>query len=422
MSIPVLPRLVDLTNLVIAKGANFLLTAVLFALLACGMDSQAFADFGYWWSIALMIGGILLGGLSSSLIRVAATAHTLHHLRRPLRAAGVGLVGLAAMLGLVAWAEAGWRSQILLLGALALFGLAVQAQNAVVALLRAAEATRANLLASLLILLLVPTSLHLMIGGNRSLTPVFYGLAAAFILGTFAALAMARRPIGHLFTRREDPAQGSLAGFLTSAASFTTVNVFSYTIVNADFTLFRLIGTPGDFAVMSTGKIFFERFILPVLLVLAGAISLRVLRHPQAEGGARPRLTAQLSPLLLAGMLVAVVVLAAGYWFFATVIRGDAAVLPHAWALCAAAGYLLYAANGVMFDVLVVRRSLPTVMGHVAGFLLLGTLVQAAAIHSFGLAGWAGGWLLFNAIVAMVLAREGLQLSLTGWGRLSAIR
>ena len=421
MSIPVLPRIVDLANLLIAKGANFLLTTTLFALLARGMDGQAFAEFGYWWSIALMIGGILLGGLSSSLIRVAATQHTLHHLGRPLRSAGVGLLMLAALLGLAAWALPGWRGQIALLSALGLFGLAVQAQTTIVALLRAAEATRANLIASLLILLLVPAALHMMVGSNRGLTAVFLGLAAAFALGTVAALAMAHRPIGHLFSHRVEAAQG-LSGFLASVASFTTVNVFSYAIVNADFTLFRLIGTSEDFAVMSTGKIFFERFVLPVLLVLAGAISLRVLRFPQMDGAARPKLEARLSPLLLAGMLAVVAVLALGYWFFATVIRGDAAALPLAWALCAAAGYLLYAANGVLFDVLVVRRTLPIVIGHVAGFLLLGTLVQAAAIRSFGLPGWAGGWLLFNAVVAVVLAREGLQLRLAGWGRLGAIQ
>ncbi len=414
MSIPLLPRLIDFNNLIIAKGSNFLLTAVLFWLLSRGMDAPAFAEFGYWWSIALMIGGIGLGGLSSSLIRVTAMHGTLRHLGGHLRQSGVTLLAIALTLlaALLAWPQA--RNNLLLLAALALFGLVVQLQTAVVALLRAAEATAANLAASVLILLLVPVSLHLLLGTNRALVPVFFGLAAAFTAGTIAGLLAARRAIGHLVASTNNPAPPS-TGFIASVASFTAVNVFSYSAVSADFTLFRLIGTPSDFTLMATAKVFFERFVLPVLLVLAGAVSMRVLRHPHGAGAAAARLEAHFTPGLLAGVAMLVGGMSAAYTAFATEVRGESVTVPWLWTACASAGYVLYAANGVLFDVLVMRRTLCAVVAHVVGFLLLGASLQAVAIGGFGVPGWAVGWLVFNAIVGAVLAREGLDWRFSGW-------
>ena len=417
MSIPLHARLVDLANLVIAKGSNFLLTLLLFALLSRGMDSPAFGEFGYWWSIALMIGGVLLGGLSSALVRVAAVHGSLRHLAVPLRRASVALLGLALLvtLALAILAPPEHADLALLLAAVALFGLAVQGQTAVLALLRAAEATRANAIASVLIVLLVPLALHLTLGSERALPWVFFLLAVAFAVGTLVALVCARRRLGHLLA----PPAGAVpdvAGFLGNASSFTAVNVFSYAVVNVDFTLFRLIGTPADFALMATGKVFFERFVVPALMVFAGAVSLRVLRHPRVPGGVAARIEADVGPRTLGAMLALIGLLALAYWVFAHAVRGDATSIALPWVASAAAGYLLFALNGILFDVLVVRRSLTAVVAHVGVFLLLACAIQAVAIRSFGVPGWAIGWLLFNAAVLMVLAREGLRLRMVGWG------
>ena len=172
MIIPLQARFVDLANLVVAKGSNFLLTVLLFSLLSHGMDSASFAEFGYWWSIAIMIGGVMLGGLSSALVRVAAVHGSLKHLVAPLWHATGTLLLFMTVLSLYALYHA--NSTILLFVAVALFGLMVQAQTVVLALLRAAEATRTNLLASIFIVLLVPLSLHLMLGTTHgSLSNVF---------------------------------------------------------------------------------------------------------------------------------------------------------------------------------------------------------------------------------------------------------
>ncbi len=218
-----------------------------------------------------MIGGVLLGGLSSALVRVAAAHGSLRHLFVPLRHAALALLVLAAAITLSMFALPQWATMGFLIGAVALFGLAVQTQTAILTLLRAAEATLTNAVASLSIVLLVPLALHLMLGADRTLTGMFLFLACAFAIGTLLALICARYQLRTLFADTPKQAPG-LTQFLANASSFTAVNVFSYAIVNIDFTLFRLIGSPQDFALMATGKIFFERFVLPALMVFAGAI------------------------------------------------------------------------------------------------------------------------------------------------------
>lgn len=416
MSIPFKARFVDLANLVIAKGSNFVVTALLFAVVARGMDTHAFAEFGYWWSIALMIGGVLLGGLSSALVRVAAVHGSLRHLAAPLRRTGLALLALTAGVALSLLAVPEWTPVMLFFGAVGAFGLAVQAQATLLALLRAVEASRANALASVLIVLLVPVALHLMLGSERALPWLFLVLACAYTSGTLVALAAVRRRLAHLYARASTPSP-SIARFAAAASSFAAVNLFSYVITNVDFTLFRFVGASGEFALMGTAKVFFERFVVPALMVFAGAISLMVLRHPQAAGGRTVHLEARLSPGGIVAAIATVGLLTAAYWIFVRLIRGDVTSIPLPWIACAATGYVLFAINGVLFDVLVVRRSLVAVLTHVVAFLLLGSALQAIAISGFGVPGWALAWLAFNLIVLGVLSGEGLRLRLSGWTR-----
>jgi O-antigen/teichoic acid export membrane protein len=414
MSIPLEARLVDLVNLVVAKGSNFILTVLLFALISRGMDSRAFGEFGYWWSVALMIGGVLLGGFSSALIRAAAQYGSLRHLGTPLGAMALGLPLLACACALVLYLLPQHAALLLLLAVVALFGVTVQIQTAVLSLLRAAEATRANAIASALIVLSIPAVLYFVLGVNFSLIWVFGWLAAAFLFGTLMAVLSARVALKHFASH---PGEGigesgtpAVGRFFANASSFTAINIFSYAVVNVDFTLFRLIGSSEDFALMATAKIFFERFVVPVLMVFAGAVSLRVLRFQSRPGEPQPRLELKVRPLMWMAVPCVVLLLTAAYWIFVHWIRHDTAAIAPGWVVCASLGYLLYAVNGILLDVLVVQRSLKVVVAHVAGFLVTGCAIQAMAISQFGVPGWAIGWLLFNLLVALLLAREGLSL------------
>lgn len=413
MGIPLEARLVDVINLIIAKGANFLLTASIFALASRNMDSHGFGEFGYWWSIAIMIGGVLLGGLSSALVRTAAVHGSLGHLAAPLRFVGFGLLLLVLAWWTLLLVMPTHTELILLLAAIAVFGLALQTQTAVLALLRAAEATRANIIASLLIVLLIPLVVYLLLDLSSNLVWVFYSLAFAFVIGTFASIVSSRRQLRHLFVFSRTSG-ATVATFLANTFSFTAINFFAYVVVNVDFTLFRIIGTADEFAVMATGKVFFERFALPFLLVFAGAVSLRVLRQPHSVGGPQAWIKVGAGYVVWVSAFGTVLMLALAYWTFAIIIRGDSRSIPLPWVLCASFGYVLYAFNGILLDILVVRRKLAAVVAHMAVFILLGSVLQAIAIANFGLLGWALGWLLFNLLVTVILARDGLSVLVPG--------
>jgi hypothetical protein len=409
MTVPIEARLVDLANLIVAKGSNFLLTVVLFALISRGMDSHAFGEFGYWWSIAIMIGGVLLGGLSSALVRVAAVHGSLRHLLNPLRHAAIGLLAVALVWSGIVWALPQFSSLAFLMAAVGLFGLSVQAQTAVLSLLRAAEATRTNAVASTAIVMIVPLFIFFWMRTASELPQIFFGLAVAFAIGTITAMAISSTTLSPLWTRCVVSGT-SIGAFVKSMSSFTAVNIFSYAVVNIDFTLFRLIGTPEDFAVMASAKVFFERFVVPMLMVFSGAISLRVLRHPHKSTGSNLQLSAHINFRFLLWAIATVLLLVGAYWVFTRLIRADAVAMSLFWVACASAGYLLYAVNGMMLDVLVVQHSLATVVKHIVGFLLLSGAVQGLSIATFGVPGWALGWLCINLVVAAILSRSCLRL------------
>lgn len=411
MKIRIQAQFVDIVNLIVAKGANFFLTVILFALISRGMDEHTFGEFGYWWSMALMFGGMLIGGVSLALVRVVAVSGTLSHLLAPLfRPTMILLSSIIASFVLLGLIQPVGSNYAMMFGALALFGIAVQGQTVVLSLLRAIEATRANSLATIVIVVLIPLSMLAMLDeAPRNLTQLFGKLAVAFTLSTAVVLLITRREIGEIFFQSRSKALG-LRDFYANASAFTVVNVFNYAMVNMDFTLFRQIGTEIDFATMATAKVFFERFALPALLVFAGAVSMQVFRHHDGVDGKATRLEVRLAPISLFGMLVVVVGMAVCYKFFAGNIRGNSETISFGWAICSAAGYLFFAANGILFDVLVFRRRPIFVMLHMAVFLAFGCAVQAVSISLFGVPGWAVGWLLFNLTVHVILLREGAEM------------
>jgi hypothetical protein len=407
MTIPLQARLVDVTNLLIAKGSSFLLTVLLFAILSRGMDMHAFAEFGYWWSVGVMIGGVMIGGLGATLVRITTTHGSLRHLSAPLIRIGVAFASVSIVLWLVV-ATGEWHGAVLIAFTVTLFGVAMLAQTAVLSLLRAVEATKANLAASALVLAVVPGIMWVFVDSERDLSRVFLLLAIAFAAGTLGAYACGRASLAPLFSPRSAEQAAGAPSFSRHSLAFTATNIFSYAVMNTDFTLFRLIGTADDFATMATGKVYFERFVVPALGIFVGAISLRVLRHPNAPGTQQARLELALHPLAALGMLGLLGALTLGYWIFAHFVRGDPQTIAPHWVACAAAGYLLYSFNSILMDVLVVRRSVRTVLLHAAGFILLAGLIQASTIRLFGVPGWAIGWLVFNIGVTSLLSRSKL--------------
>jgi hypothetical protein len=298
---------------------------------------------------------------------------------------------------------------MMFIGVMLVFGIAVQVQGVVLALLRAVDAVRLNILACLVILIVVPCALVLVMGDRRDMESAFGGLATAFMVGTASVVLISRRVIANLFTDVKSSSLG-VGGFIANASSFTLINAFTYGIVNIDFSIFRLIGTPSDFAVMAASKVFFERFVLPTLLVLAGAVSLNVLRYEQVDNENAARLRVFFSPLHIGLVILLLVILTLAHEIFANKFRVDNSGLQLTAVVCISFGYMFFAFNGILFDVLVVRKGALVVLRHVLCFLVFGGVLQIVAIMNFGLMGWSLGWLVFNIVIFVILAKEGLQI------------
>lgn len=408
MSIPFQARLVDLSNLFLAKGANFLLTAIIFALLSSRMDANSFGEFGYWWSIAVMVGGVFLGGIVAATVRAAMVDGSLRNLTALLFGVGWSLLLLVVLVSLFAFAKGGGVPWLLI--SAAIFGIAIQVQTALFSLLRVIEASWENALSTIAVVLSIPAMLLMMLSEESGLPQVFFALSGAFFLGTAIAFIVSFRKIQGLFSSSAK-ALSDKKVFLANSSAFIAVNLYVYLIINIDFTIFRLFGMPQDFSEMASAKIFFERFALPLLLVFSGAISMRVMRHPivgTQEGGAR--LVVHLKPGAILAFVAVVGALVGGYWLFTHVIGAEVAPIPLSSVTFASTGYLLYTLSGILFDVLVVRRSFVRVAVHIAFFLLIHVSLQLVLIKTFGVSGWAIGWMLFNLFVLIFLARDGVEI------------
>lgn len=411
MNIPFQARTVDLINLLVSKGSNFLLTALLFSIISGGMSSSSFGEFGYWWSIAIMIGGVLLGGCASALVRVVSIHSSFKHLIAPLKYVSIGFLFLS-LLCLVLWlALSQYATQILMVAVVALFGLSVQLQATVLTLLRAAQLNRLNFIASSMSVLLIPLSYWALIGNTRTLPHTFLILACSFFAVFCLIGVISYKALGYLLAGDKVIVKGVKA-FLADTTSFTAINIFSYVAVTVDFTIFRLLGSPQDFATMATGKIFFERFVLPLLMVFASAVSLQILRQPKTHILEKTKIEVRIgSPFLLALLTITTLTVLA-YFIFIKIIRNDLMGIPIVWLICVSFGYIFFVINGVLLDLFVVKRPMRIVIAHVFGFMLFGGLLQWVLISNYGVPGWAFGWLILNIAITAFLARDCLHLSI----------
>jgi hypothetical protein len=410
MTIPLRARKIDLLNLVVSKTSNFSITLIIFAVVTHGMDAKNFGLFGYWWSIGLMVGGVLLGGLSSSAVRSLMVSGTLG----PSLRIGVMLI-MAALVLFLGIASVAYVFDILkfeqlwLAGAVGLFGISVMFQAIFFGLLRALEASRVNLITSVVVVLITPSICWFLIDKNTELPRLFGVLATAFAIGTVVSIVIAWSKFRDLCRFGSADVSGSRLVFRDTVA-FTSLNIFTYLVLNIDFTLIKLLGTPDEFAVLASGKVYFERFLLPALFVYAGAISLRVLRQINHPADSPARIEFKNSGFFIVGTIFLVAGVATGYWVFSALIRNDAYQLTWATAITATAGYLLYAFNAVLLDVLVLRAPTRVVLTYVLAFILLCFAVQWLAFMAFQVPGWGVGWFIFNALVTAALSFKCLHL------------
>lgn len=410
MGIPFSARLVDLVNLVIAKGGNFLLAILVFWVMSRSMSEKSFSEFGYWWSIALMVGGVLFGGVSATLIRlVAIHGSLLSHVRSLLTSMAIGFL-LLGVLGIIVVISLGYDLDAMyLLLAVGGFGVAMQLQAMLLSLLRAACATAATMRASAAWVISVPLCLWGFSSQETDLSKIFLWMALSMAIGFGIAIWVSGPSLWRLFSTQPSSV-GAQGGGIRNTTSFVAINFFSFAFVNIDFTLFREIGSASEYPVMAEVKIFFERFALPLMLVFSGAVSMRVLRQPCPGSGGHSGINISIrrdfySGLTLIGLIVG---LAVAYQVLAPGVTQREVALTPVLSGIVAAGYVFYMFNGVLWDVLVLRQSTRGILWRTSGLLIGYALLQYFSIRNYGVSGWAIGWFLANLVVTLVLLRGGV--------------
>ena len=403
-------RGVDFINISIGKIANFLTTASVFYLVSGRTDSNEFSLFGYWWSIGTMIGGMLLGGIASAAVREIAVARTFNLvLTFLIKALVTNTIAIAFIILAIKYTAIISIEKAMFGVAVIGFGVILLLQNITFSLLRAIQDVRSNCIGSLIVAFQVPATVWIMMDKSPKVFHLFKVLTVAFGVGTIIAVVIAWRSIRG-FAVSSDRSLYKVADFRADALSFTAINFLSYSSINVDFTLMKIFSTESEFATVASGKIYFERFILPILTLFASVISLRVLRHENRwfKNINAIGLTHLKNTVIV--VVIIVCLLSFSYYVFHRIIRSDSPNIGLIWVSVASLGYLLFAVNGVLFDLLVVSKNTQSVLIHVIGFVVLGAVIQWSSFASFRVPGWAIGWALFNGIITVMLAPKYFRL------------
>lgn len=397
--------LIDLANILISRGGSFLLTLSIFFIIGRGMPPKEFAEFGYWWSISLMIGGLLLGGQSLAISRSFVLHGSLQHLVRPFVKFLIVLLSAATLtLLLSTYVFEIDVERVFFWGVLFAFGFILQIQVTLFAIFRVAEMFQVNFWATVLnlVLILVAVAIFAEMGRLEGIINVYKSLVISFIVGLFGMFYIGRGEIKKVFKKGESRNQ-SLVGFFSGSLVFMVINAFNYVVVNADFTISRNFMNSNDFFVAATAKIYFERFVLPLLLVVAGVFSMRVLRERDIDNLYRYKYKNYLSYKKIAIFVFGILFICGGYIVFVELFRRDAVALNVTMVFCLAVGYMLMAINGVMLDAFAMKYNFGTVFVATFSMVFLYCVIQILAINMHGLLGWSVGCLLFNMFVHATL-------------------
>lgn len=352
----------------------------------------------------MMVGGILLGGIGSAAVREIAVARTLNLVLRFAVKTIAAIILFVASLSILVKITKIISTENLLLGIAVIgFGLSVLLQNVTFSVLRTIQDVRSNCIASLMVVFQVPTTVWILMGKSPKVLQLFPVLTVAFGVGTLLAIAIAWRSVRE-FAVGSSRSSYTASDFGSDVLSFTAINFLSYSAINVDFTLIKILSTKSEFATVASGKIYFERFILPILTLFASVVSLRVLRNKSRWFDKKNVLESNEFKTLILTSLFLVCLLPFGYKIFHASMGSESPNIRLVWIGIASFGYLLFAFNAILFDLLVVSENAQSVLIHVIIFVLLGAVIQWSTFVCFRIPGWAAGWTIFNGIITARLA------------------
>lgn len=406
-------KLSDVFNILVIKGANFIITAAVFYITTKVVNSRTFVNFGFWWSIAVMIGGVLLGGTSSSLIRVVVNTKSLRSIYIPSskfesrRSIVLSLI-IAFSLLLVCLIK---YSNIQLLLLIFLFGILFQIQASVGSLLRVLEETAVNIKMSIINIITIPSVYYII--SKKCDNDLFYiilSLICAYGVGLCISILFCRNKMKLLL--RPTTLTYPIQTFIEGVMAFSAVNLFSYVLVNVDFGILKLFDQKIPFEEFGNIKIYFERFVLPIWLILAGALSIGILRESGASKTTdKLRYNFQFGWKSVFMFLLAVAASTGCFYLYLFFFQHSKNSPNLILVLIASLGYSMYAANAVLLDIFVLRNTVTTILKCLIVFFAVYTPCQLMIMSSFGAKGWATGWLMVNLIVFCLLTRGSVEIS-----------
>ena len=402
MAIQFRVRKIDLANIIITKGANFFSTAFVFTLSSNRLDGTEFANLGYWWGIGVMFGGVFMAGLSSAIIREVFERKSLHNIKHIFLKIVLALIVLTLFLYIVIHLTNAAEHYYLLFFSF-IFGVILQLQISVLALLRAIEASRANFIASASLVVSVPFCFYLLTYDGITVKALMESVVVSYAVGLVFILMSSKRYLISLFSGKNKKKINNRK-FYGNIGSFGLISAYVSIILVIDVSIFKYDPHVIGFDAVATGKIYFERFVLPFLLVLSGALSVMILRY---DGEHPAILELEVSPKSIILIILTAISVSAGYYLYIIAYNKVDLILPPLAVVLVAIGYIIYVVNGLLLDVLVIRSGLRKVLSIVALFLAGNIFFQYFIILGFGVGGWSAFWLTFNLTVLLVLMLNG---------------
>lgn len=398
----------DLVNTVIVKGCNFLLVFLIFLIARTGLDSNIFIDFGFYWSVSLLIGGILLGGASSAFVRFIGVSGSFKSFFNEVSVRlSLMLLFISVLLSLLV-SRGSVLSGYSLYFQLFAFGLIMQMQMAVITLMRALNSMLEVTVTSSIMLVVSPLFFFIMFDEVKGdLSDIFSTLVTSFIFSFFLIIGVCYKQINKLYQADHEKHIQSLtvSQFLAAYYSFTAINIFSYSFTTMDFYILREIKIEGLLEIAGTAKIYFDRFVTPTLSVFAATMSIGILRTKSKYVVGNRDIEIDIKPSLfsMTKFIALGLVCAAGYFLFVSLGNGVSTPLNIGAALVITSGYIIYVINSVLFDVMVLKHNARFLIISVTIFLICAFPINYFSIRLFGLAGWVFYWPLMNLVVLLFL-------------------
>jgi len=381
----------DFFTILSSKGANFFVTSAIFYI--AREENINFAQFGLNWSIALFLGGIIIGTLSPAIIRLLFTMGGKSWIAKYTFDLNNFLKGILLFLFLIIffgtfeWFKLFW------------LGFFINTSIVIISILRAISAYKIVLISSAVYIFTTIGSLFIF----KVLIDLDYlsALVCSYLISTLIISAISLVPI-KAFICSADIGRFNLNNFIETYLSYFFLNVFSFGVMTLDFVMLERVLNKTQFDIFGGAKIYLDRFLIPFLSVIVGTITINFLRHESSSSTGNAYIA--LSKLGLKEVIAFITFLSlglVGYYIFNIIFQ--LVEIPQETIFLLIIGYMLFSLNAIYLDVIIIKYSLYFITMMFVGFFVFYLSLIYSFIILFGPQGWAIAFLLANLLILIAL-------------------